>query len=47
MPFAGVGVDSVAVAALAAGESVLAFGFAAAALEFAFQRNLLRPFGTA
>ena len=44
---AGLSVDSVAVSALAAGESVLAFGFAAAALEYAFQQSLLRPFGTA
>ncbi len=47
---AGSSVFSVAVissAALAAAESMLAFGFAAAAVEVAFQKGLLKPFGKA
>lgn len=33
--------------AIAAGEAMLTFGFAAAALEFAFARGFLKPFGDA
>eukprot|EP00193_Tetraselmis_chui_P011722 CAMPEP_0177785738 /NCGR_PEP_ID=MMETSP0491_2-20121128/20519_1 /TAXON_ID=63592 /ORGANISM="Tetraselmis chuii, Strain PLY429" /LENGTH=323 /DNA_ID=CAMNT_0019306841 /DNA_START=271 /DNA_END=1242 /DNA_ORIENTATION=+ len=39
--------DIVAKGALLAGHSVLEFGFAAVALEFALQRGFLKPFGTA
>mmetsp|Transcript_6572 Transcript_6572/g.18330 ORF Transcript_6572/g.18330 Transcript_6572/m.18330 type:complete len:250 (-) Transcript_6572:371-1120(-) len=39
--------ELVAKGALLAGQSVLTFGFAAVALEFALQRGLLKPFGTA
>lgn len=34
-------------AALVAGESMLSFGFAAVALEIAFAKGLLLPFGVA
>ena len=33
-------------AAIAAGEAMLSVGFAAAALEVAFQRGLIKPFGS-
>ncbi|KAK9827664.1 hypothetical protein WJX81_005080 [Elliptochloris bilobata] len=41
----GLSVDVAARGALAAGESMLAFGFAAVALEAALQRGLVLPFG--
>ena len=41
----GLWAEAAARAALAAGESMLAFGFAAVALEAALQRGLVLPFG--
>lgn len=38
--------DTLAAAALLCGESVITIGFAAAALEYAFQRQLIRPLGS-
>eukprot|EP00884_Botryococcus_braunii_P006365 jgi/Botrbrau1/1572/Bobra.0107s0059.1 len=40
-------VPTIAAAALATGEAMLTFGFAAAALEFAFSRGVVKPFGAA
>jgi len=43
----GLSAELAARAALAAGESMLAFAFAAVALEAALQRGLVAPFGAA